>query len=501
MLGWIGKRKVISYPCPTHFRIILTGICLFLKSIVSLAQHPDNYFPPEQMKEDLEWLQEKILRYHPSCLDSIRADSVRNAFEEALYESEKPMQELQFLRLLRKTLLPLRCGHTTAIPSKNFYSYYQHARPKPLFPIQVYYNPPSGMFVRFNGSNDASIREGDKLITINQETTESLAEEIMQFLPSDGYHNSFKQFHLSLNFPTYYLFLKGPSYAYESGLIDSSGRFSSHVFSLRSQGKAKSALIKSRSVQFLMGDDFKELSLLQSNPSIACLTVYGFGGSNRWYEKAFKEIEKRNLSMLILDLRGNSGGNLFNASELLRYLLADTFSMAFYRKAGPVKLEGKSDMSLLMRLTLKRFSMFPNKSRKLRPTCERVGNRLVNRNYFKPQSRYNFKGKLVVLMDGGTFSAASWVASVLRKKRRAKLLGDESGGGARGCNAMLMPTLTLPETQMRISMPLFHIDHEMGKVPFRGLIPDYRLQTNLQLKIKGIDPELEFLARNLPFLK
>jgi hypothetical protein len=500
-MGWMRNRKPTSFPSPFFKLFYCLGLLLTAIPQWLFAQHPDNYFPPDKMKKDLLWLEKKILQYHPSCLDSLRADSVKNAFEEALYESEKPMQELQFLRLLRRSLLPLRCGHTTAIPSKSFYSYYQHARPKPLFPIQVYYNPPAGMFVRFNGSNDGSIREGDKLITINQETTESLAEEILQFLPSDGYHQSFKQFHLSLNFPTYYLFVKGPSYAYESGIIDSSGRFSSHVFSLRSQGKSKSAVVKSRSVQFLMGDDFKELSVLQSNPSIACLTVYGFGGSTHWYEKAFKEIEKRDLKMLILDLRGNSGGSLFNASELLQYLLPDTFSMAFYRKAGPITFEGKSNMSLLMRLTLKRFSMHPDKSRRFNPSCVRIGNRLVNRNHFKPKKKYNFKGKLVVLMDGGTFSAASWVASVLRKKHRAKLLGDESGGGARGCNAMIMPTLTLPETKMRISLPLFHIDHEMGKVPFRGLIPDYRLQTNLKLKIKGIDPELEFLARNLPFLK
>lgn len=500
-MGWTGKRKSLSISSPVSkpFGWLLLFSCLW--PLLLSGQHPDNYFEPDKMKKDLLWLEKKILQYHPSCLDSLRADSVKNAFEEALYESEKPMQELQFLRLLRKGLLPLRCGHTTAIPSKSFYSYYQHARPKPLFPIQVYYNPPAGMFVRFNGSNDGSIREGDKLITINQETTESIAEGILQFLPSDGYHQSFKQFHLSLNFPTYYLFLKGPSYAYESGIIDSSGRFSSHVFSLRSQGKSKNPLVKSKSVQFLMGDDFKELSVLQSNTSIACLTVYGFGGSSNWYEKAFREIEKRDLKMLILDLRGNSGGSLFNASELLRYLLPDTFSMAFYRKAGPVTFEGKSNMSLLMRLTLKRFKMHRNHSRNLNPTCIRTGNRLANRNHFRPHKKYNFKGKLVVLMDGGTFSAATWVASVLRKKHRAKLLGDESGGGARGCNAMLMPTLTLPETKMRISLPLFHIDHEMGKVPFRGLIPDYRLQTNLKLKIKGIDPELEFLARNLPFLK
>jgi C-terminal processing protease CtpA/Prc len=100
-------------------------------------------------------------------------------------------------------------------------------------------------------------------------------------------------------------------------------------------------------------------------------------------------------------------------------------------------------------------------------------------------------------MDGGTFSASSLVAAKLRQKQQTRLLGDESGGGANGSNAMLMPTLILPRTKLRVTLPLYRIRHETNGLPGRGLIPDLYLLPDLVKKAKGLDTELEYLGRNL----
>ena len=158
-------------------------------------------------------------------------------------------------------------------------------------------------------------------------------------------------------------------------------------------------------------------------------------------------------------------------------------------------------MSLGMRLSMFQFRNLRSKEKGLRPTCQLENDLLINRFRFEPVENHGFKGKLVVLMDGGTFSAATMVAAQLRKKMHVKLLGEESGGGAKGTNAMIMPTLKLPKTRMRVTLPLFYLDHEMGDIPFRGLIPDYKLLPDVNLKVKGVDSELEFLAKTLPYMK
>ena len=129
------------------------------------------------------------------------------------------------------------------------------------------------------------------------------------------------------------------------------------------------------------------------------------------------------------------------------------------------------------------------------------GNLLINRFRFSPAEKHLYKGKLTILMDGGTFSAASLVASQLRKKRNAILVGDESGGGAQGCYAMVMPTLTLPNTKMRVFLPLYYINHESDALAGRGIIPDFYLLPDLGKKVKGIDTELEYLSKNKQWFK
>jgi len=467
---------------------------------IGFGQHPDNYFSPEDIQEDLKWLRKKVLAYHPACLDPARYDSVNNSFQIALYEAEKQLQELQFLRLLRQTLISLRCGHTTAIPSKDFYTYYKNAKPKPMYPLQVYASD-EDLVVRYNESDDSKIAIGDKILTINQESTRDISTSILNFLPGDGYHQSFKKFHLSLNFPTYYLFSRGPNYAFESTILDTAGRFSTHNFSLRSVGKPVSKQHGQKSIKFIKSDNFRALGILATNPKIGILKIYGFGGKNSWYESAFQEIEKRKFENLILDLRGNSGGNLFNANQLLTYLLADTFSLRFERKDQKIRFEGNSDMNIMMRFTLNAFQWLYEKPNRLRPTCEKRGNILMNRFRFSPVEKYRFKGKLIVLMDGGTFSAASLVAAQLRKKGNAVLIGDESGGGANGCNAMVIPTLTMPNTKMRVFLPLYYINHEVDAIPGRGILPDFYLLPDLGKKVKGIDTELEYLSKNSQWFK
>ncbi len=471
---------------------------LFFPSEKVQAQHPETYLQPADMKRDLVWLQRKILLYHPACRDSIRYDSVNAAFEIAFYEVEKPMQELPFLRLLRQTLMSLRCGHSTALPSKSFYRYYEKARPKPLFPLQVS-SSDNQLHVRFNGSDDPGIKIGDRITAINLEPAEELSNSLLSLLPGDGYHHSFRHYHLSLNFPSYYLFLRGPYYYFQTSLADSSGRTKDKTLSLRTQGKPVSNARSGRSTRLLLKDDQdRGLSVLRSAPSIACIRISRFKGKPGWYKKAFQQLEKGKFQTLILDLRGNSGGSLLEANTLLSYLLADTFSMKFVRRPGPFLFNGHGDLGIRARLSMAIFRWFPFRKNSRNGQSWREGDLLSTRFFYQPSKRHRFKGRLIVLMDGGTFSSATWLAARLRKSGRAELAGEESGGGARGCNAILIPTLTLPETKLRVSLPLYYLDHEMGNIPFRGLLPDLNIKpANPAALLRGLDPDLEFLARQL----
>ncbi|MBK6937411.1 MAG: hypothetical protein IPH18_11420 [Chitinophagaceae bacterium] len=87
------------------------------------------------------------------------------------------------------------------------------------------------------------------------------------------------------------------------------------------------------------------------------------------------------------------------------------------------------------------------------------------------------------------FSATSLFAGVLRKQDNVTIVGEETGGGAYGNSAWLIPDVTLPETHIRFRLPLFRLVIDKT-VPKNG---------------KGVQPEvfslptIEAVRRNSDF--
>jgi C-terminal processing protease CtpA/Prc len=79
----------------------------------------------------------------------------------------------------------------------------------------------------------------------------------------------------------------------------------------------------------------------------------------------------------------------------------------------------------------------------------------------------------VVLVDGGTFSAASNFTASLRAQRRITVIGQETGGAEAGCNGGTISDLELPETHLVLQLPHFQMltacpSPQLG----RGVCPD-----------------------------
>ena len=88
------------------------------------------------------------------------------------------------------------------------------------------------------------------------------------------------------------------------------------------------------------------------------------------------------------------------------------------------------------------------------------------------RGRY-FRGRVVVLVDGGTFSAASNTAASLRAQRRVVVLGQETGGGEAGCSGGTISVLELPNTHLVLHLPHFRMLTACANPqPGRGVQPD-----------------------------
>jgi hypothetical protein len=66
-----------------------------------------------------------------------------------------------------------------------------------------------------------------------------------------------------------------------------------------------------------------------------------------------------------------------------------------------------------------------------------------------------FLGRLVVLIDDGSFSTTADVAAQLRSMGRAVFVGEETGGGYEGNTSGLNADVILPSSKLRLRITMY----------------------------------------------
>jgi hypothetical protein len=110
-----------------------------------------------------------------------------------------------------------------------------------------------------------------------------------------------------------------------------------------------------------------------------------------------------------------------------------------------------------------------------------------------------YLGKLVVLIDGGTFSTAADVAAQLRSMGRAIFIGEETGGGYDGNTSGLNALIILPNSRLRLRIMMYDYWNALKPPAMRGrgTIPDRAVVRRVADYIRGVDPPLEEAIRIL----
>ena len=182
-----------------------------------------------------------------------------------------------------------------------------------------------------------------------------------------------------------------------------------------------------------------------------------------------------NCNYLIIDLRGNDGGQPTNPLYLLRYIMNQPF--VFKQELRTLKNKKETD-------TFKR-------SRKAIIPDSRVGT-------FKPFES-TFNGEVYLIVDGGATSAAGEFASVIRRYNRGEIVGTETGGNPIILTGFGLGSFKkLPNTKLSLSIgtqTTFMNDHTLD-TGF-GLIPDEIINPSILDYLNGNDPCTEYVFNKI----
>jgi C-terminal processing protease CtpA/Prc len=217
------------------------------------------------------------------------------------------------------------------------------------------------------------------------------------------------------------------------------------------------------------------------------LASFGRGyGLARFFKNSFRALEKNRIGHLIIDVRSNGGGSVNNSTVITRYLASRRFrisdSLYAIRKRSP------NQRYIQNHFWNKLFLFFFTR----RKPDGNYHFGYFEKHFFKPKKKNHFDGKVYILTGGNSFSATTLFANALRDQDNVTIVGEETGGGAYGNSAWLIPDVTLPETGVRFRLPLFRlvIDKNIPKNG-KGVQPEVSSVPTVEAIRRGRDFKVE----------
>jgi C-terminal processing protease CtpA/Prc len=467
-------------------RILLISfiVCLVATScgIGRSAVSNTKKYSPEQLQKDYSIYQDILEKHHPGLYWYTPKDSMDYYFNWGKEHIKDSLTEPQFRQVLSYVTAKIDCGHTSVRSSKGWNRYADTARLAKIFPLSMKIWPDTTVVTANLNRRDSILKRGTVITKINGQTTAKIIDTLFQYLSTDGHNLTHKYQSLSNRglFGALYTSLYGLSDKYTIEYVDSTGQLHTVVVPVYDPSRDTVTRRAIRSITGVPQPSKKErkqqelnsirLLKIDSVNKTAMMDLASFGrgyGLRHFFRNSFKALRKNNIGHLIIDVRSNGGGSVTNSTIITRYLATNRFKITDSLYA--IRKTSQYQRYIQNHFWNKLFILFLTKKR-------RDGNYhfgYFERHYFKPKKDNHFDGKVYILTGGNSFSATSLFAAAVVKQENIIVVGEETGGGAYGNSAWLIPDVTLPVTGVRFRLPLFRlvIDKNTPKIG-RGVQPE-----------------------------
>jgi hypothetical protein len=469
-------------------------VILFLPFLLATSGHAQHRHPltakysAAQLQKDALVMEQAVMKIHPVIgIYKSRAyyDSLFRGFRNSLTDS---LTEKQFRIKSKQLLEKLHCAHTDI----SYSAKYTKALKKTKLNFPRYYLMPVNDTVYvlggLNKKCDTLLKPGDIITHLNGIPADSFYHYGQSLITVDGYIRESKKLYAQLGYAAYYLNgLNYPdtiTYRYirkgelQELKVASIRTLSIPEYNLKSKDDSLFVKYKKARMRYRYLDEDKKTMQLH---------IIGF--SHRKFTKAyrniFKQLEKNKTENLIIDLRYNGGGSLSNCQHLLSYLLDTMQEQTALTALKKYPMQRYTRGSLMFKFTKLYFHL--NSKHQFVNDTDRFVMKI------KPIKKYHYRKNLLVLINGGSFSASCVVSAYLKETGRAIFIGRETGGTIEGCNAIITPRYKLPNTKSLVRIPTYRLLHDVYKKPLngRGILPEYETNYRLNDYLKKKDLEME----------
>jgi hypothetical protein len=433
---------------------------------------------PEQMRTDLDIFRRALELKHPEMYRYISKDKYDNLCDSIKATLTGTLSVRDFYTRVSPLVASLRCGHVKwLIPGKDmYYPFYDTY----LFPLKLYFIDQKVYVIGSWRGNNAGIE--CELLSIDGRSINDIRERLLQNLTfADGYTIEGKYYELNNFFPGIFSTYYGTEPGYEIKV-----KRDNAVSSFYIRG------ISLDSIRKYSKEPEKEPFSMEITGSLAWMDIDRFFSMpnepdfKKFLKSSFNKIKLAGIENLVIDLRGNEGGNENLGIELYKYLAAGPFK---YYDRITVKKKSNSDINFSIPLLFRLAGVFKRKGDDVNYFTLSKGTRIQ-----KPY-RSAYHGTTYLLIDGQSYSVATEFASRSKSDGRVKIIGTESGGGYALNTSGFFTIVHLPNSKIDLGIPLmgFHMANLNKNNPFdRGVIPDYHVKPGPEDIVSGKDVVREY---------
>lgn len=360
------------------------------------------------------------------------------------------------------------------------------------------------LFIDKNASQRDELKKGIEVLSINNIDTEEIFKTLTSYITSDGdnYEKRLQRLTLSgdAKFELFDIFLSleyGSRQVHRLELYDQVTN-QVKVVDVKALSKtARTAVLNKRYGSnydsFESGWEFKMI-----DHQTAYLKMHSFAIFNtdfdwkKFLDNGFKKMRSEEIEHLIIDIRGNEGGDAAVALYVLERIIK-----------SPIKVNGSTSVSAYRTIPDdlrnyistwddrpydwgKKVQKIADGRYKLKDKFEEKGKT------FKPK-KTGFKGQSYLLVDATNSSATHLMASYVKEFNLATIVGQETGGNQKGLNGGYMFFFRMPNSRVELDIPVFGINvrPDTDETYNGGIKPDIYVQKNVDDLKRGIDTELE----------
>ena len=410
----------------------------------------DRAFSREDLRADFLQVRRVLEETHPAVYGfTPKADFERLA-DELLGRIDGPKTAAEFFRLAAPLVAAVGCGHTRLWLPGN----YGEDAPPRFFPLRLRFVGGRAYVV---GSPEAAagLEPGSEILAISGRSLADIFAELKVLVSSDGFNDGARTAFISRTFPLLCSVQFGFPDAY---VVEARPAGGPKPVTVRLPTVALASLSAARgsgSGPTSSGDPNLDLRILPGKPPAAVLMIRSFSyyqqvvKFKRFIDESFDRINRAGVRHLILDLRGNGGGDPFCSTHLLSYLEP---------KAVPY------------------FARFY-------PGYERFALPI-------PRAGGAFDGRLLTLIDAGCFSSTGHFCALLKFHKIGTFIGAETGATYE-CNDNSREVV-LERTRLRLNCARTTYTVAVQGLPrYRGIIPDTVVEPDIADIIAGRDPVMD----------